>query len=127
MTDAYQGRPRNIRGYGDGSCDEFGEGFADSLGDYIHYRKGGGGHGYGSGAGGPNYGYGEGTAGGYSSSVGSDTIEGADCMISAYFGEEVFVVKRAIFVEPFRNQREYFFTREEAETALAVKLLRGEE
>lgn len=131
MTDTCRGITTSMPGYGDGQCNEFGEGFAEGLGD-IDICGQGGGYGYCCGAdSGDGYGLGDGAgrgacdflAEGYPEVGGPGFVTNSTNGLCATHGEIVFVSNKVVVATYFRRQREYFFTREEAEAEFAVRLL----
>jgi hypothetical protein len=99
-------------GHGEGGCDDLGCGFGDGEGD--------------GGDSGRADGRGCGRAGGWSDSYrwGEDGLSYWSGLSKfAMVGERVFVAGESIKEVAFIKQRKYYFTREEAEAALAVRLL----
>jgi hypothetical protein len=98
-------------GLGSGQGDRHGDGFGPGSGYGVGYSFKGLGEAEGSGAGAGEY-----NGRGHSEGFGAATMAAAS-------GEPIFIVNDSVRETKFCGQYRYWFTREEAETELAVRLL----
>jgi hypothetical protein len=105
---------RDNRGTGDGEGEKEGRGLGFGRG--FLFRSGAGDD---SGSGG---GIGYGSCQGHSFGFGASGVVGMErkCAVP---GEMIYAIRGSVFWYAFVDQKEYWFTREEAEAALALRLL----